>query len=174
MKYQAKFLTPTKVEYFRANLWKLSDVLKFRDSHGDVHVVPAGFVTDFASIPSLARIGAVIMLLGLLLCFLSLILGGSIFALGFAIAWLDPLLNGDDNLDGPATVHDDGYNRCRLGNSAWVMKFYWDWVLFDAMRAVGEPLWKCGLIWFNVSAFGWLAWYSDGRKHRHNNTETYD
>lgn len=164
MNTAAKFLTPIKVEYYKLNLWKLADVLKFRDSRGDVHVVPAGFVTDFASIPSLARIGAVVMLLAVILLPWLGLLAACLFMTGFLIAWLDPLLNGDDKLDGPASVHDNGYKRRRLGNTSWVLKFYWDWVLFDAMRAVKEPLWKCVLIWFNVSVFGWVAWFQDGRK----------
>jgi len=147
--------------------WRVHHELQFRDPAGNLHVVHAGFITDFASIPSLARIGAGIMLAGFALsvfgfCHCSFVMAG----LGFAIAWLADDLNGDDRIDAPATLHDNGYRRARLGRSAWLMKFYWDWILFTALRANGEPLWKCWLIWFNVAAFGWFAWYADGANNQ--------
>jgi hypothetical protein len=164
MDTEPKFLNKLAVTPLTGNNWQLVAGLKFRDANGDIHFVPAGFVTDFASIPSLARLGAVIMLAA---AALGLLIGpiAWIFVIaGFLIAWLDPVLNGDEKLDAPAVLHDNGYRRARLGNTSWVMKFYWDWILFIAMRANGEPLWKCWLIWFNVAAFGWIAWYQDGNK----------
>jgi len=149
--------------------WQLNKPLVFRDPTGKVHVVEGGFVTDFASIPSLSRLGALIMALAFLLnsfspefwrAELSLVICG----LGFLIAWLADDLNGDDQLDAPATIHDHGYQLERGGS--WTMKFYWDWILFTAMRANGCGLAKSLLIYFNVSAFGWLAWCQDGEKRQ--------
>ena len=172
------FITPLEVTPLQDGVnWRLVHDVKFIDMRGELHVVHAGFVTDFASIPSLARLGAVIMLIGYALYTLFAVLDGTpgylvritslfLVGVGFLIAWLDPLLNGDDRLDGPAVLHDDGYRRARLGSTSWMLKFYWDWILFQAMRANGEPLWKCWLIWFNVAAFGWMAWFQDGRKHK--------
>lgn len=160
----AKFLTDLEVTPLPdGRNWRVVRDLKFVDQMGNVHVVHAGFVTDFASIPSLSKIGAGLMLIGAALfqvsafCF-------PLFALGFLIAWIADDLNCDDALDGPATIHDEGYRRPRLGSTSWTMKFYWDWIFFVAMRVKGVELWKCWLIWFNVAAFGWWAWYDDGRK----------
>ena len=169
MNHEAHFVTDLVATPLRdGKNWRLVHDLKFRDQMGNLHVIHAGFVTDFASIPSLARIGAFLMLLGFALDlsgfgrdrFISLV-GVVLLALGFVICWLADDLNGDDLLDGPATLHDEGYRRKRLGKTAWTMKFYWDWILFTAMRANGEPLWKCWLIWFNVAAFGWVAWFKE-------------
>jgi hypothetical protein len=137
--------------------------------NGFVHCVEKGFVTDFASIPSLARIGSGLMLAGVIF---GLTLSGrgipwvgklalALVLLGFVICWLSDDLNCDPLLDAPATLHDHGYRRPHLG---FTLKFYWDWILFCAMRANGEPLWKCWLVWFNVTVFGWLAWWQDGKQ----------
>lgn len=152
--------------------WRIDSDLKFLDQRGDLHKVPAGFVTDFASIPDLDRLGLWIAVVGLIFCAghgfvlneLDLI-GIPLLLTGLFIVWICPTLNRDDQLDAPATLHDEGYRRPRYGRSAWLMKFYWDWLLFQAMRANREPLWKCWLIWFNVAAFGWIAWYQDSHRH---------
>ncbi|MEI8288790.1 MAG: DUF1353 domain-containing protein [Verrucomicrobiota bacterium] len=167
MNHTAHFVTDLVATPLRdGKNWRLVHDLKFRDQVGNLHIVHAGFTTDFASIPSLSRIGAFLMLLGFALDRLVSDWGVILLLLGFVICWLADDLNGDDLLDGPATLHDEGYRRPRLGNTAWTMKFYWDWILFTAMRANSEPLWKCWLIWFNVAAFGWVAWFDDGRKHK--------
>ena len=159
------FITPLEVTPLSDGVnWRLVHDIKFIDLRGELHVVHAGFVTDFASIPSLARLGAVVMLVAAALLSVCWPAAVVLLALGFGIAWLDPLLNGDDRLDGPAVLHDDGYRRARLGSTSWMLKFYWDWILFQAMRANNEPMWKCWLIWFNVAAFGWVAWFQDGRQ----------
>lgn len=161
--------------------WRLNRDLRFVDPRGDEHLVHAGFVTDFASIPSLSRIGALLILLGAGLIWASpfawgmanamrainwMHLAGAVICfLGIGIVWVSDDLNGDDQLDAPATLHDDGYRRPRHGAASWSLKFYWDWLLFCAMRLNREPLWKCWLIWFNVAVFGWVAWYQDGRRH---------
>jgi hypothetical protein len=165
MNHEARFLTKLLVTpWSDGNQWVVCDELKFLDMNGNVHVVHSGFVTDFASIPSLARLGATVMLLATALLPWAGWSALALLALGFVIAWLDPVLNGDELLDAPAVLHDEGYRRKRLGNTSWLLKFYWDWILFQAMRANGCPLWKCWLIWFNVAAFGWFAWFIDGRQ----------
>jgi len=157
--------------------WRLTRDLRFIDERGDLHVVHAGFVTDFASIPDLDRLGVVIAVIGWVLCVFHGwpsawrdALGLMLLAFGIFMIWICPDLNRDDQLDAPAVLHDEGYGRARYGKGALLMKFYWDWLLFLAMRANKEPLWKCWLIWANVAAFGWFAWYSKGKRkghHRH-------
>jgi hypothetical protein len=168
----AKFLSSLEVTPLPdGKNWRLDDPLLFRDPTGFYHRVDKGFVTDFASIPSLSRLGALLMALAFLLnsFFPSLWRAEFsivIFGLGFLIAWLADDLNGDDQLDAPATIHDHGYRRV-FGGEPWTMKFYWDWILFVAMRANGCGLAKSLLIYFNVTVFGWLAWYQDGKKFSH-------
>ena len=161
--------------------WRLNSDLRFADAAGDLHVVHEGFVTDFASIPSLSRIGALLVMLGAGLIWISPaipwftggvtainwinVISAALIFVGLAVVWVSDDLNGDDQLDGPATLHDEGYRRPRYGRNSWLMKFYWDWLLFSAMRCNGEPLWKCWLIWGNVAVFGWGAWYQDGQKY---------
>lgn len=175
----ARFITKLEVTPLPDGInWRLAHDLKFIDARGDLHKVPAGFVTDFASIPDLDRVGVVVASIGATVLAVGSNLYGAggklhwldlagilLFIAGFAIIWICPDLNRDDQLDAPATLHDEGYRRPRYGRGAWLLKFYWDWILFQAMRANREPLWKCWLIWFNVAAFGWLAWYQDGRSH---------
>lgn len=165
MDHEAKFLTPLEATPLPdGKNWRVAGDLKFQDANGFIHVVHAGFVTDFASIPSLARIGAAVMLFNGALLAMGLNSGLAPFLAGFVICWIADSLNCDPLLDAPATLHDDGYRRQRLGQTSWTLKFYWDWILFSAMRANGEPLWKCWLIYLNVAVFGWFAWWADGRK----------
>jgi hypothetical protein len=177
MDQEAKFLTPLEATPLPdGKNWRVRSDLRFQDANGFIHVVHAGFVTDFASIPSLARIGASLMLLGgawfPLFAFRFLLLGLVLAGIGFVICWVADSLNCDPLLGAPATLHDDGYRRQRLGQTSWTLKFYWDWILFSAMRANGEPLWKCWLIYLNVAVFGWLAWWQDGKAAAHTeNTE---
>lgn len=165
MDNEAKFLTPLEVTPLAdGKNWRVVSDLKFEDANGFIHCVHAGFVTDFASIPSLARIGSGLMIAGIVtLPWIGCIAIAAIMA-GLVICWIADDLNCDPLLDAPATLHDEGYRRPHLGQTSWTLKFYWDWILFSAMRANGEPLWKCWLIWCNVAAFGWVAWYQDGRK----------
>ena len=151
--------------------WQLDCDLVFIDNQGDLHKVPAGFITDFASIPSLDRIGLGVALVGWYFIMFhgwSLTwkdaVGLPLLCAGFFLIFMSKPLNGDDQLDAPDALHDNGYARPRLGRRSWMMKFYWDRLLFQAMRANQEPLWKCWLVWANVTAFGWFAWYQDGKK----------
>jgi hypothetical protein len=164
----AKFLTQLEVTPLPdGKNWRLDKSLTFRDPAGVFHSADVGFVTDFASIPSLSRFGAIVMLSAFVLASfgpLCMELASVLLAVGFAIAWLADDLNGDDQLDAPATLHDWGY---QIEHGGWTMKFYWDWILFVAMRANGCGITKSLLIYFNVSAFGWLAWYQDGKKFSH-------
>lgn len=149
--------------------WRLEHGLNYLDARGELHCVPAGFVTDFASIPSLAKLGLTGLILGLLVMVCGALdqtygwfnFGFGMFALGCLVIWLSDDFEDDDRLDAPATLHDNGYRRPRLGAKPWRMKFYWDWILFQAMRVNGIELWKCCIVWLAVAGFGWWAWHSD-------------
>ena len=201
MNDHGRFITPLEVTPLPDGVfWRVVHDLKFVDRRGDLHVVHAGFLTDFASIPPLAFISACLLSVILpLLCVsawmhwvaaleaLGVITGFALFVLFIANS-----MNDDDRLDGPATLHDNGYNRPRLGKSSWKLKFYWDRLLREALLVtlISPPpehgggkfihalrclktdlanaynLWKAWTIWFNVAAFGWIAWYNDGKKQK--------
>jgi len=152
--------------------WRLDSDLGYCDRHGNLHRVPAGFVTDFASIPDLDRIGILVMVAGYGISYWSCFglrwldaIGVPLMLAGILVVWLAPALIRDDRLDAPATLHDNGYRRPHLGRTPWRMKFYWDALLLQAMRANGVAAWKAWLIWFNVALFGWGAWMADGKKY---------
>lgn len=157
--------------------WRLTKPLKFVDSHGELHVVPTSFVSDFASVPPLSFIA------GLVLCFTVPLLVGSAW-----MHWLTPLLwsgvltaaavwvaivadkfNCDDSgaskLDAPSVIHDNGYHREHLGH--WLsqirMKQYWDGIMYQAMRANGVDAFTSNTVWFMLLLFGWFAYFN--RKH---------
>jgi len=174
MKNNGHFLTQLEVTPLDDGIhWRLDEPLKFRDKRGDIHCVHKGFVTDFATIPPLAFIA------GLFLSFLVP------FDVGCAWThWLRPLLwaapltlfalfvvlvsdsfNCDDSgaskLNAPATLHDDGYKRARLGRK-WSdvrMKLYWDRLLREACLANGVSPWIAWTVWGAVATFGWLCWH---------------
>jgi Protein of unknown function (DUF1353) len=170
MKRKARFLTkllatdlPDGVNH------RLYKPLKFLDQNGDLHVVPAGFVTDFASIPPLAYIAGVVMCFTVpallwtawfhLLNWMLLFNGITAFAIWVCIiAWH---FNSNDKLDAPATIHDNGYRRRHLGSlgSQIRMKQYWDGILYQAMRANGVDLFTANTVWFMLLLFGWFAYF---------------
>jgi len=144
--------------------WRLEHDLIYQDSNGTIITVPAGFITDFASIPALNRIGLGVAAAGVLLANFNQHrpffhwLGHVLTVKGFWIVWISNSLMCDDLLDAPATVHDWGYRVLRGS------KLHWDGVLYRAMRATKRPLWKRLIIWFNLVLFGWAAWWSNARK----------
>jgi Protein of unknown function (DUF1353) len=136
--------------------WRLEHDLVYKDSDGKILTVPAGFITDFASIPPLARIAGYILTATIPLAYFYPVFYIPV-AVAVGVALISDSLNGDDLLDAPATVHDYGYRVLR-GN-----KIQWDGVFYRAMGATNRPMWKRLLLWGNVAAFGWTAWYNNGR-----------
>jgi hypothetical protein len=142
---------------------RLTAPLKFVDDDGVLYTVPVGFITDFASIPPLTRIGGYITLGGLVLLDIThgwplTILAHVVLATGLFVVLISDQLNCDDQIDAPATLHDYGYRVAR-GN-----KLKWDALLFSALTAANRPAWKCWLITLNVILFGWGAWRGDAKK----------
>lgn len=170
--YAARFIKPLVVTPLEdGKNWDLTDSLMYMDSRGSIHHVQKGFRTDFASIPSISKLGGGISLVGWLCLLLSFwylphvlrVVGSVLMLLGISLDWIADSFNNNDRLDAPATLHDNGYRRKRLGNTSWVLKFYWDWLLYDALRTNKVPFWLRSLIWLNVTLFGWHAWNEDGK-----------
>ena len=146
--------------------WRLNSDLVYVDPEGGIHVTPAGFQTDFASIPELARLAAYVLLLAIPASVSGawfhvvwlLAVAGFLCLFAVWVAWVAPLLNNDDQLDSPATQHDHEYQT--LGTN----KFIADFRLFISMGATNRPMWKRLLVWFNVALFGYAAFRNDQAK----------
>ena len=59
--------------------WRLNSDLVYIDPEGARHVVPSGFITDFASVPELARLASYVLLLAI---------PAAILSAWFHIVWL--------------------------------------------------------------------------------------
>lgn len=167
-----RFLTPIQATPLAdGKNWRMGGDLIYEDPEGMQHVTPKGFVTDWASIPELSRLAAYVLLVAVPLlaaaCWIHLVwlavLAGLVCVFSLWVAWVAPLLNNDDQLDAPAGGHDKDYQT--LGFN----KFVADLRLFLAMGAPGpertpSKLWKRWLVYFNVSAFGWKAYWDDQKR----------
>jgi len=167
-----RFLTPVQASPLADGVnWVLDADLVYEDPEGVPHTTPKGFVTDWASIPDISRLAAYVLLAAIpLLAFgcwrhivWLVIAASAVCAFAVWVAWVAPLLNNDDQLDGPAGNHDHDYQT--LGFNKLVA----DLRLFLSMGAPGpnrtpSRMWKRVLIYFNVSAFGWKAYFDDQRR----------
>ena len=146
--------------------WRLNAPLDYVDPQGQTIRAPAGFTTDFATIPNLSFLAG--LLLGV--CFLVGDLCPASFNVVFPLgvfAWVIVLIAEqflhEGTWDCPAALHDYLYaTRCRT---------YWqsNWILFKAMgtRSCSSgltPMWKRVLIYGAVTVGGWWAWHDDARR----------
>lgn len=162
----AKFLTKLETTPLPDGVnHQLVKPLHFLDDDGTLIIVPAGFITDFASFPRLAFIGGMVILFTMpfLLAFIWLhwlvaaAVAGLIFANGLFVVLVAEALELDDLIDPGATVHDFGY-RVKRGS-----KMIWDGRLYRAMKATNRPLWKRIVVYEGVNVGGFKAWRDDGR-----------
>lgn len=121
---ESSFLTPLLAEQLTSSDWRLHADLRYQSAVlGKVITVPAGFVTDFASVPRLP----------------------------FAY-----LLAGATSVK-PSVVHDFLYrsrpHECTRAQA--------DAVLREGSLAIGEPSWRCWMMWFSVRMFGSAAWAAE-------------
>lgn len=111
----AAFLTPLLVEELKEPDWRLFADLRYQsDVLGRAVIVPAGFVTDFASVP---RVPLAYWLTG-------------------------------GTANKPACIHDWLYRACGAPRADG------DAVLKEAMQVIGQPAWRCELMYAAVRAFG--------------------
>ena len=116
--------------------------------------VPKGFVTDFASIPPLARIAGTVMLLAFLGQWL---LPCAAFNAVIGLAWIVVMLA--DSL-----LHEGSYDRAAIVHDwLYYTRMYpraeCDRVLYLAMVCCGTREWKRLVIYWNVRLFGWVCWH---------------
>ena len=143
--------------------WILKASLKFRDGQGGVHVVPAGFVTDYASVPDTSRLAAWCLILTVPAGWWLLwnehwkwfIASALVSSFALWVAAISHRLSGDARVDAGATQHDWQYRKVRGS------KMRADLLLFEALGASGVPDWKRVLIYGSVAIFGFHAWNSD-------------
>ncbi len=146
------FLTPLVVEVMpNGKRFRLFLPFTFAD-HGLKITVPAGFVTDLASIPASA----------LLALAAAAVVAGRYAGLdwllwiGVAIVVLGALIPKLGRQNKAAVVHDYLY---RIGLEAFrnPRKFA-DRVFLRGMVALSVASWKRRLMYWGVRAFGWAAW----------------
>jgi len=163
-----EFTTPLEVEDLGNSLRRITAPLHYFDPWGREIIVPVGFITDFASVPALARCGVVALLLCRLLrsvlyhpAWLIALYAAEALAyfVIFVAEWLE-----DTTTDAIAAVHDWLYATRRFPKPVA------DWILFKGMRAKNAPrsaLLKRLLFLDAVGVGGWFAWWGDARR-RHN------
>lgn len=142
--------------------WNLTQSMKYVDPQGKLIIVPAGFQTDFASIPDLSRIGFFFFVV---FCALAQFFNPWIFyALAIFpawVVWISESFLHEGTWDDQSALHDYLYaTRCR---GFWMS----NWILFKAMAARGgvvTPFWKRCIIFGGVTVGGYLAWVDDSRK----------
>lgn len=149
----------------------LSDGVRFRvcktftyvDTDGRCIDIPEGFVTDFASVPPLARFAAFILALCYFIARLFPQTGTFATIIGVISWWIILIAEWLENsaTDAIASVHDFIYaTRCRPRWKA-------DFILFKGMKAINSPrsrFAKRFFFWLNVRLFGWKPWIDDARK----------
>jgi hypothetical protein len=118
MKLPAKFLNTLSMERYGepdSGKWILTKPLVYRSVvAGQTFIVPAGFVTDLASVPRLP-----------------------------VVYWLT-----GDTCDEAAVVHDYLYSTHMTTRAVA------DSVLCEASKVMGEPAWRCRLMWAGVRIGG--------------------
>ena len=139
----------------------VTERLHYIDPDGNEIVMEVGDMTDFASIPPLARLG---MIVALACQYLARKNPEWYFLEGFA-AWVCLIAEWLENsgTDEIAAIHDKIYQtRCR---SFWKA----NWILFKGMVAKGATrnnILKRILFYVNVTAFGIIPWIQDARKKK--------
>lgn len=132
--------------------WRLDEPFQYAWRHYRYIDVPAGFRTDFASIPPLSLIG------GLIASMASIVGWHGLFWAAMAVVLIAHLLLHTGSYTRAAVVHDWLYTTQQYSRRES------DAMLFQAMGACGTHLWKRCVIWLAVRLFGWACWH--GRKFK--------
>lgn len=132
--------------------WRLDEPFQYAWRHYRYIDVPAGFRTDFASIPPLSLIG------GLIAALASIVGWQWLFWIAMGVVLISHLLLHTGSYVRAAVIHDYLYSTQMFKRSEC------DLILFEAMGACGTHLWKRVVIWMAVRLAGWLHWHSKKRK----------
>lgn len=135
--------------------YRLLRPLIYTDAMGRRTVIPADFVSDLASVPDCARIGLILLLLGVWFHWRWVFVGGVV------IVWLARQIDNRAKTDREAILHD-----WRFWNGGGCAAFFRaNWELYHAMR-LRNPWLLCAVYWFNLTLFGCFAWWSNAKKRR--------
>jgi len=143
--------------------WVSTKPMTYVDQWGDVIEVPAGFKSDFASIPDLSRIGLYVQILFIALGHWLWTPLYSVAVLASVVIYIAESFLHEGTWDVQAFNHDFMFaTRCRP---------FWkaNWILFKSMVAKGAaktPTWKRVLIFGGVTLGGYAAWVSDAKKNK--------
>lgn len=141
--------------------WKLNKSLVYVDDEGNLITVPAGFITDFASIPPLATIGGWVIIFAVFLSRICPLTGWGLFGFALWVVMISDGMEHEGSWDAASCLHDWLYaTRCRSFLKS-------NWILYRAMIAKGGGwtiLWKRVVIFLGVELGGYVAWMDDKRK----------
>lgn len=144
--------------------WKLHSDFIYTANSGSRIVIPAGFVTDFASIPPLNKLGFALILLGRGISNISRVcwLGYLLVLLGLFAVWVADELRPWGEYGYAAILHDYLYNNLLYNRRRC------DYLLLEGMKACGTPKWKMFAIFTFVRLFGWIPWWRKSARRRSN------
>jgi len=131
--------------------WKLLEPLEYEVFPGHTLIVPAGFITDFASVPRWIGVGS-------LPNWILRRIPRWTHYIGIPLWSIFPP-SGEWNR--AAVLHDYLYSIAVPWCSRWLA----DAIFRDAMHRLGVPLWRRWCMWMAVRMFGSIsAWKSNGSK----------
>ncbi len=138
--------------------WRVRGPYHFDSVRGEKIEVPAGFVTDLASIPPVAWIGGALIFLGLVLNeLLSSWWPCASTGLGLVFVFLSPFLRHDGKYTKAAVIHDWIYRTHMFSRARC------DSLFLEMMTVLEVSAWQRWIIYLNVRAFGWIAWRNEKR-----------
>lgn len=162
---QPRFLTPLKSTPLGDGRNSVLDFpLVFRDADRTEIEAPTDFVTDFASIPPLPGIAAVVIAIthALIVRGLGLVVCVPLFWFAVFVCLVSYGLLYDARLEAPAVIHDYLFRVVHRGK-------WWGWikangVLWRAMKANGYPRFYAWLVFAGVTLGGGFCWRQDKKK----------
>lgn len=159
-----QFLTPLRVTPLADGVrWVLDADLVYVDPDGQLITVPAGFTTDFASIPPLATAGGWGVMAAVWLARWFPLAGWPLFCAAWWVILQADGFEHEGTWDAASCLHDWLYASRGRGF------FAANRLLYVAMAARGggrTAAWKRWVIWQAVNLGGWVAWRDDARKAR--------
>jgi len=158
---RGKFLTPLLLTPLTdGKRWRVEGPFTYSLVGGGHVIVASNFITDLASIPPLAWIGAPILMIGIIFIPLIHILASILMAIGLAIVMLSPFFLPFGKYTEAAVLHDWLYRNHLFPR--WMC----DGLLLEAMEVSKVPRWQRLIIYYNVRMFGWIAWSNEKRSLR--------
>lgn len=122
------FKTPLDVRYVDGRNWRLLRDLLWESPTGGYIIIPAGFITDFASVPR------------------------------FFWRLVPPAGSGKHGAYGPASVVHDYLYRTKQYRGARIRRFFADAIFREIMTEYDVEGWRKWVMWASVRLLGWSSW----------------